>query len=181
MKSIVYTSIDDFKLKKWEVRSYTELNESYAEWIEETTGKLFRQRSESELKASEILKEKFVDVYEQPYFMIRGRSFFLDFYLPAYKIAIEIDGGYHKKRIFEDKQRDSLFREIGIRTIRINTQDVCDGRLIEVIFTKLATRNRKHKKNKGTSTKNKNEPRIIRAAMKRLQEHDRNMHKAGWV
>lgn len=184
MDKVVYTSIDDFKLKKWEVRSYKELNESFAEWIEETTLKLIQKRSLSELKALDDLKSLFPIVYEQPYFMLRGRSYFLDFYLPAYKIAIEIDGDYHKERKLEDKRRDSDFREIGIRTMRIRAKDVYSNNFKTVLVSKLkAEKSKKPKKAKSSKGNNKSEKEshIIRSAWKRLREHDSNKHKAKWV
>ena len=76
------------------------------------------------------------DVQEQVYFRISGRSYFLDFFLPKYNLAIEIDGGYHKARRYEDKHRDMDFSHIGIRTIRIPSKDVLKGNFLESLRKK---------------------------------------------
>lgn len=182
MRKVVYTSIDYFRLKNWEVCSYKALNEKFVYWIEETTFKLLNKRTSVELKAMEELKEEYDCIYEQPFFMIRGRSYFLDFYLPKHKLAIEIDGKNHKDRASIDKQRDSLFREIGIRTIRIDAKDVYKGKLMEVLAYKLMTLKKKKSKQKRVKkcevTKESN---MIHAAKKRLREHDKNKHRAKWI
>lgn len=50
---------------------------------------------------------------------VAGR-FILDFYCQREGLCIEVDGGYHKNRQFEDLQRDSeLMLKHRIRTIRI--------------------------------------------------------------
>lgn len=183
MNRIIYTSIDNFKLKNWEVRFYKELTENFVDWIEETTCKLFQKRNNVELKASELLKEKFAVVYEQPYFMIRGRSYFLDFYLPEHKIAIEIDGVCHKYRRVEDKQRDSNFRSIGINTIRIDAKDVFNGTFLDAFEKKFFKENivNKSVKHKHKHHKRQKELNMIKAARKRLREHDRMKHNAKWI
>lgn len=53
----------------------------------------------------------------------------VDFYLPQAKLVIEIDGEQHKeeKQKQLDERRDSYFREKGIITIRISTEELKDG------------------------------------------------------
>lgn len=51
----------------------------------------------------------------------------VDFYVPQAKLVIEIDGHQHKSdRIsrVQDQQRDRYLKKFGVRTIRINTQDI---------------------------------------------------------
>lgn len=48
----------------------------------------------------------------------------MDFFLLDKNIALEIDGGYHKINKEYDKNRDIFFKNIGIKTIRINNKDV---------------------------------------------------------
>lgn len=45
MVKTIYTSLDDFKLKRREVKSYTCLGEDYADWIDENTIKLLTKRN----------------------------------------------------------------------------------------------------------------------------------------
>ena len=129
---VVYTSLEGFKLKRWKVLSYTCLSEEYVDWVNENTIKLLTNRNEAELCAGVELKKYFLRVEEQVFFMLRGRSYFLDYYLPELKIAVEIDGKYHKSRKWEDRQRDSDFREIGIKTIRIRSTDVFKGKFLKL-------------------------------------------------
>ena len=144
MKGIVYTSLDNFKLKRWKVKSYTKLGDDLVEWVNENSIKLLISRNKAELLAGEELKKYVHEVHEQVYFMIDNHSYFLDYYLPKYKLAIEIDGGYHKTRKIEDKERDKMFNEIGIRTIRIKSKDVLRGNFIKSLKEKL-TKKRKLK------------------------------------
>lgn len=60
-------------------------------------------------------------------------------------MAIEIDGSYHKIRRIEDKERDKMFNEIGIRTIRINSKDVLRGDFIKSLKEKLTPKSIKRK------------------------------------
>lgn len=57
MKGVVFTSLDGFKLKRWEVRSYKTLNAELVEWIEDATSKLLDSRNKAELNAEEELKK----------------------------------------------------------------------------------------------------------------------------
>lgn len=145
----IYTSLEDFKSKHNKVISYNELDENLIEWINENAIKLLVSRNKAELMAGEELKKYVSEVHEQVYFRISGHSYFLDYYLPKYRLAIEIDGSYHKIRRIEDKERDKMFNEIGIRTIRINSKDVLRGDFIKSLKEKLTPKSikRKQKKN----------------------------------
>lgn len=144
MKRKIYTSLDNFKLKHTDVISYTELNDDLVEWINEKSIKLLINRNKAELIAGEELKKYISEVHEQVYFRISGHSYFLDYYLPKYRLAIEIDGNYHKIRRVEDKERDKMFNDIRIRTIRISSKDVLRGNFIKSLKEKLTPK--KHKK-----------------------------------
>ena len=74
------------------------------------------------------MKEK---VERNPAVAFVGRTaFFPDLFLREEKICIEIDGGYHHKRYFEDLNRDRAFRERGFVVIRIKNEDTC----VDVVF-----------------------------------------------
>jgi len=55
--------------------------------------------------------------------------FILDFYCMKYKIAIEVDGGYHKKSLQTqvDKERTFLLNLMGIKVIRFTNEDVMEN------------------------------------------------------
>lgn len=145
MKSIVYTSLETFRLKHQEVRHYTELDEDFVDWVNETSIKLLIGRNKAEFLAGQILKQYVSEVHEQVFFRIAGRSYFLDYYLPQYKIAIEIDGSYHKIRKIEDRERDINFRNIGVRTIRIKSMEVLRGNFINALKEQLTPKKKRKK------------------------------------
>lgn len=146
MKRKIYTSLDNFKLKHTDVISYTELNDDLVEWINKNSIKLLINRNKEEMLAGEELKKYVNEVHEQVYFRISGHSYFLDYYLPKYKLAIEIDGNYHKIRRVEDKERYKMFNNIGIRTIRISSKDVLSGNFISKLKYKLTPKKQRKKK-----------------------------------
>ena len=52
-------------------------------------------------------------------------AFFPDLLFREEKICIELDGGYHWKRIRQDTYRDETFAKHGFTTIRIKNLDTC--------------------------------------------------------
>lgn len=146
-KRIIYTSLDGLKIAEAEVRSMFCLSEKSVDWITETAINLLEKRTPSELKAKEGLLSLFPDTQEQVYFRIKGSSFFLDFFIPERNVAVEIDGSSHRHRKSEDKERDLLFGEIGIKTIRISASRVMNGYLEEDFFEGLKkSKNRRRAK-----------------------------------
>ncbi len=51
----------------------------------------------------------------------------LDFYCPALKLAIELDGGYHLKKDVQeyDQERQDYIEFLGISFIRFTNKEVC--------------------------------------------------------
>lgn len=145
-KTNIYTSLDSFVSKKHEVKPISSMSEIMQELITERSLKLLVSRNKAELMAGEELKKYVNDVHEQVFFKICQHTYFLDYYLPKYRIAIEIDGGYHKVRRVEDKEIDMLFNNIGIRTIRISSKDVLSGNFISKLKYNLTPK--KQRKNK---------------------------------
>ena len=148
MKKVVYTSLEDFIPKSGTAKSFFELGEEFSDWVVENSIKLLSKRNKAELMAGEELKKYISVVHEQVFFRISGCCYFLDYYIPKYRLAIEIDGSYHKTRRIEDKQRDNHFKHIGIKTIRIKAKDVLKGNFIIKLREKLTT-NKKHSKKYG--------------------------------
>lgn len=121
----VYTSLDGFTSKKNViVRSYKELSQSSVNWIEQRTLEMIKNPTNSERLYADYLSRNGIKYERQVFFCINRHFFFLDFYLPQQKLAIEIDGGYHEKRKKYDSERDKLFLSIGIKTKRIKNQEV---------------------------------------------------------
>ena len=47
------------------------------------------------------------------------KNFILDFFAPAVRLAVEVDGGYHAKRRAADQRRDRKLRRAGLTVVRI--------------------------------------------------------------
>jgi len=50
-------------------------------------------------------------------------GFVVDFYCPAARLVIELDGAVHDSRQHYDQDRDAIFRSLGIRTMRFSNDD----------------------------------------------------------
>ena len=61
---------------------------------------LLNRQTPSELKFAKMLQEHEIAFIPQKAFCSKGMSCIVDFYLPKYKLCVEIDGPYH----FEDDQ-----------------------------------------------------------------------------
>jgi very-short-patch-repair endonuclease len=64
-------------------------------------------------------------------------NFILDFYCPAEKLAVELDGGYHNtpKQSVKDKERDLILKFYGIKVLRFRNELVfqnIDGVLVTI-------------------------------------------------
>jgi len=51
-------------------------------------------------------------------------SFILDFYCPAHKLCLEVDGGIHDTQQERDEARDAALKALGIRTLRFRNEEV---------------------------------------------------------
>jgi very-short-patch-repair endonuclease len=51
-------------------------------------------------------------------------GFIADFYYASARLAVEIDGASHAAQQGYDAQRDHVFSELGIRTLRLNNESV---------------------------------------------------------
>lgn len=50
--------------------------------------------------------------------------FILDFYCPAKRLCIEVDGPIHERKREHDAERDAFLAAAGIRTLRITNREV---------------------------------------------------------
>lgn len=121
-KTYCCTSIDDFKLQPKSgciLMKYDTLSKNHREWIDYTFAKLLEKAPSSESVVDKILEESNVVFYRQAYFRIDGNDYFLDFYIPGIRCAVEIDGKSHFDKKDEDRERDKNFSKIGIATLRV--------------------------------------------------------------
>ena len=71
------------------------------------------------------LTYRFQQGFYTPYYRIA------DFYLPEYKLIIEIDGHYHDSA--KDRRRDERFWQArGIRTLRLTNEQVLNGEFLTI-------------------------------------------------
>src|SRR3989338_3722195 len=86
---------------------------------------LRKEQTDAERRLWDQLRNKHMNGYK--FFRQYGiGSYIADFYCPALKVVVEVDGGQHYSedvKIYDD-QRDNFFRTWGIRTIRFNNLDV---------------------------------------------------------
>ena len=78
-------------------------------------------------EAEELLWKKVLSHKKTGYKFTRQKPvgrFILDFYCSELSLAIEVDGGYHKDRIYYDKARDEFLKQIGIKTIRFSNSEI---------------------------------------------------------
>lgn len=52
------------------------------------------------------------------------RQYVVDFYCPELGLAVEVDGIHHEHTRERDSKRDSILKEIGVRTLRYSDSDV---------------------------------------------------------
>lgn len=131
-----YTSLIDL-YGKTNFLPYTELSEKYVDWINKTCMELIEKSTYSENLFKKKMSENKVDFVEQAFFMINGKSYFLDFIIPKYMIAIEVDGASHICKEENDFERDKLFKSVGIKTLRISNSDVYRKDFISFLFDKI--------------------------------------------
>ena len=68
-------------------------------------------------------------------------GFIVDFYCAAASIAIELDGPAHDSQLESDRERDQVLPDLGIRTIRIRTEEVAND--LESVLKRIAVACRK--------------------------------------
>ena len=106
-------------------------NKNLKNWCKETKNKLEENKTYSE-KAFKyyLLKSKINFETQKLIIAKKNKVYFLDFYLPDYSIAIEIDGKYHstEEQIKKDIERDADLQKLGIKTFRITNKQVLTGK-----------------------------------------------------
>jgi very-short-patch-repair endonuclease len=49
-------------------------------------------------------------------------GFVADFYAPSARLIVEVDGGYHARRVTADARRDRKLARVGYRTLRVSAE-----------------------------------------------------------
>lgn len=96
--------------------------------------KLTRYATRAEKKLLYFLKSDSLDYEFQKIFYYDSSYFIADFYLPKYKIVIEVDGGYHNttEQNILDENRTNILKSIcGVKSvIRFSNEDVNNKRKV---------------------------------------------------
>jgi very-short-patch-repair endonuclease len=107
----------------------------HAEWLKRW--RLMRERR-NQLKASATPAEKKIrqilyslgirHQFQKAFFLKWKRLFIVDFYLPQYKLAIEVDGSHHqsdlKQQDYDEYRTNLLELKRDLRVVRFTNQDV---------------------------------------------------------
>ncbi len=70
-------------------------------------------------------------------------GYIVDFYCPAVRLAVEIDGGVHDDSLRRDAERDAQLAEVGVKVLRFRNERVFEDLIavlhdIAVACTRLA-------------------------------------------
>lgn len=76
--------------------------------------------TQSERRAKELLKKARIPFREQVPF----KYYILDFIISNRLLVLEIDGGYHKDRVWKDEQRDKFCKKLGLKVLRVRNENV---------------------------------------------------------
>ena len=123
------------------IRDYSHLaklkvSDSRRSWIETTMYELREKSNKYERKLLQLLKVNNIEFIHQAPFIIDGKIYFADFYLPKQNLIIEIDGVSHNNNIQReyDYCRDGAFLSYKIKTVRLSNDIVNDNkRLIQIL------------------------------------------------
>lgn len=134
----VYSALSDFSIpknrrKKAKLHPYDNLSAPHKEWVLENTIRLMEHPTDAELAFEQTLVANHVSYEKQAFFRIDGHDYFLDFYLPWKRVAIEIDGSIHRQQRAYDKFRDGEFARIGITTLRIHNSEALKSDILTVL------------------------------------------------
>ena len=130
-KPIVQTPLDIHNISNYIedyaiISKFAHLPFSKREWIETRRYELQFNANKYEHILGEYLIKHDVKFIHQAPFVICGRIYFLDFFIPSLRVAIEVDGVAHSYMRQKDKDlsRDCDFKSIGVKTIRISNDEV---------------------------------------------------------
>ncbi len=54
-------------------------------------------------------------------------GFYVDFYAPSIRLAVEVDGGVHEQQCEYDEDRTSALKAVGVTVIRVQNDDVLEN------------------------------------------------------
>ena len=112
--------------------------------ITELARELRKNPTESEKILWEVLRKRklngFRFIRQKPFVYEinqKKKHFFIaDFYCPEKKLEIECGGSSHDYQLYYDQQRDIIIKSLGIETLRIRNEQLCDLDSVKAIILK---------------------------------------------
>lgn len=132
-KDTFFTKISSEEQDFEHMRPFIQHGRKLILWVVKNMRRLRRNATATELKVGKYMyHQRIIYISQAPFVFGEGESlkcYFADFYIPALRVIVEIDGGLHERpeSVLYDQERDSLFAGIGIKTIRIKTSSVKAG------------------------------------------------------
>ena len=97
------------------------------EFAEECRNKLVEKATLAEIAYQQYLKKNKIKYQFQKIIWNKEGSFYIvDFYIPVFKLIVEIDGEYHmtSEQINKDRHRSFMLRDMGYNIIRFTNDEV---------------------------------------------------------
>lgn len=122
--------IEDYAI----ISKFSHLPFSKREWIETRRYEhQFSANKYEHILGAYLLSHNVKFIHQAP-FVICGRIYFLDFFIPSLRVAIEVDGVAHSYMVQKDRDlnRDKDFYSIGIKTIRVSNDEVKSSAYLDI-------------------------------------------------
>ena len=134
-------ALDDYDIKNFMIdnaviASFDSIDRSKRDWIITRRYELQDSSPVSERRLGLFLiKKGFSFIHQRP-FVINGKIYFLDYYLPLQRIALEVDGQSHNyiSSKENDAIRDAAFSSIGIKRCRISSDETRREKYIDTFL-----------------------------------------------
>lgn len=122
------------------------ISEERRDWIEHTMYELRERANKYEKTLYKVLKEKGVEFIHQAPFVLDGKIFFADFYIPALRTLIEVDGESHEnvRAQRKDYLRDDSFASYKMNTVRIQNNVIKNREKLEEVLAMILFNKNRH-------------------------------------
>ena len=134
-------ALDDYDIKNFMIdnsviASFDSLDRSKRDWIITRRYELQDSSTLSERRLWLFLIKNGFSFIHQLHFVINGKIYFLDYYLPLQRIAFKVDSQYHNyiSSKENDAIRDAAFSSIGIKTCRISSDETRREKYIDTFL-----------------------------------------------
>lgn len=108
-------------------------------WAKKNRGILLQKSAVFEKVVLFFLKSNNIKAIPQYPTFYKDKKYFLDIYLPEYKIGIEVDGDYHftAEQHEKDESRTIVLKQMGIKILRIKNKEVASGIGLKTLLNQI--------------------------------------------